>query len=152
MKLFRVAIPILMLILPALGQTTYTTTADGCGAKNLGYCRLFVTDQNSAPFDLILDHRNNSQGPMETLTVNYPYPGPNVFTVHGAFSGFVADPTWDRKAHHLGSGSFLSDDQKVSGQFDFEAYYVGTCSGRGCAGTVVGWHYRVLSGSTVTVQ
>jgi predicted MFS family arabinose efflux permease len=43
------------------------------------------------------------------------------------------------------------DDGRVTGSFMFYAYYVSTCSGRACGGTL-GWHYHILTGSTVTVK
>ena len=135
----------------ALAQSTYTTTADGCGGKNLGYCILPVHDQSGQTFQLTLDARYNSQGQINTLTVAYPFPGNTIFTVHGAYSGFVGNPNGTHTAYY-GSGSFASDDSTVNGQFSFYAYYVATCSGRGCAGATVGWHYRVLTGSTVTAN
>jgi len=132
--------------------TTYTTTADGCGAKNLGYCRLNVTDQLNHPFVAVLDARYNSQGQINTLTIEtLPWPGSTVLSVHGKFSGFVPNPNGTRQAYY-GAGSFLSDDSTVEGTFQFYAYYIATCSGRACAGTMVGWHYRVLTGSTVMQQ
>jgi hypothetical protein len=148
-----VALPLLLLAL-AIGAsaqtTTYTTTKDGCGAKNLGYCRLDVTDQLNRPFVAVLDALYNSQGPINTLTIEtLPWPGSTVLSAHGTFSGFVPNPNGTRQAYY-GAGSFLSDDGTVEGTFQFYAYYIATCSGRACAGTVVGWHYRVLVGSTVT--
>lgn len=138
----------LLLVSSCLAQT-YTTTADGCGAKNLGYCRLPVQDQNSQPFLAVLDARYNAQGQINTLQIYTPDNAyPPLLSVHGAYSGFVANPNGTHQAYY-GGGSFLSDDGTVTGTFPFYAYWVGTCSGRGCAGTVVGWHYRVLMGSTV---
>ena len=150
-----VALPQLLLALTTFASaqtTTYTTTADGCGAKNLGYCRLNVVDQASNPFIVVLDARYNSQGQINTLEVYTPANTyPPLLSVHGAYSGFVKNP--DGTSHpYYGSGSFLSDDGTVEGTFLFYAYYIGTCSGRGCYGAVVGWHYRVLVGSTVTQQ
>ena len=149
-----VALPLLLVALVTVASaqtTTYTTTTNGCGAKNLGYCRLSITAQSGQPFDLILDARYNAQGPINTLTVNQPYPGPTLFSVHGAFSGFVANPNGTKQAYY-GAGSFDSDDGSVAGSFQFYAYYIGSCAGRGCYGVTVGWHYSVLSGSTVTQQ
>ena len=149
-----VALPLLLLALAIVASaqtTTYTTTKDGCGAKNLGYCTLPVTDQNGQALQLTLDARYAASGQINTLSVATPYPGTVVFSVHGAYSGFVPNPNGTRQAYY-GAGSFLSDDSTVEGTFQFYAYYIATCSGRACAGTVVGWHYRVLIGSTVTKQ
>lgn len=144
----------LLVPLTTLAQTgtTYTTTADGCGSKNLGYCQLNIVNGNGSPFRLVLDARNNSQGPINTLTISAPdYPYTIILTTHGAYSGFVPNPDNTHTAYN-GSGAFISDDTMVSGQFTFYAYYVATCSGRACAGAVVGWHYKVLVGSIVAVQ
>lgn len=135
----------------ALPAQTYTTSADGCGGKNLGYCTLPASSY-AGNYKLVLDARNNSQGPINTLTITTPdFPATTLLTVHGTYAGFVANPDGTHNAYYS-SGSFTSDDNTVNGQFTFYAYYVATCSGRGCAGTVVGWHFRVTSGSTVTVQ
>jgi hypothetical protein len=151
-----VALPQLLLVLAATvagaQTTTYTTTADGCGAKNLGYCRLNVTDQLNHPFVAVLDARYNSQGPINTLQIYTPdNTYPPLLSVHGVYLGFVPNPNGTRQAYY-GAGSFLSDDSTVEGTFQFYAYYISTCSGRACAGTMVGWHYRVLIGSTITQQ
>ncbi len=141
-----VALPLLFLALvcSASAQTTYTTTQDACGGKAVQHCRASVTDQTGQPFDLILDTGVN------TLQVNYPYPGSMVFSVHGAYTGFVANPDGTRNSFY-GQASFESDDHTSSASFQFAAYYVSTCSGRGCGGTL-GWHYRILMGSTVTTR
>jgi hypothetical protein len=149
MKLGLKLLSLIILAGTALAST-YTTTANGCGAKNVGYCTLSVVDQNNQPFTLTLDLRVNGTGPIDTLAVSYPYPGAKLFSVHGTYSGFVANPNGTRQPYY-GSGSFVSDDQTVNGTFSFYAYYVGTCSGRGCGGTL-GWHFQILSGSTVTTE
>lgn len=150
-----VALPLLLLALAIVASaqtTTYTTTKDGCGAKNLGYCRLDVTDQLNHPFVAVLDARYTASGPINTLSITTPDNAyPYLLSVHGAYSGFVPNPNGTRQAYY-GAGSFLSDDGTVEGTFQFYAYYIATCSGRACAGTMVGWHYRVLVGSTVTQQ
>jgi hypothetical protein len=159
----RLIFSLVMLLMPLAvsAQNTYTTTADGCGGKNLGYCLLPVNDQGGNPFQLVLDHRNNSQGPIDTMTVQAPdYPHAQMLSVHGAYAGFVG-PT-DNHTPFFSSGSFASDATtvdsngntipQVQGQFNYYAYYVPSCSGRGCGGTVIGWHFKVLTGSTVAVQ
>ena len=111
-----------------------------------------VTDQLNHPFVAVLDARYNSQGQINTLQVYTPdNTYPPLLSVHGVYSGFVPNPNATHQAYY-GAGSFLSDDGTVEGSFQFYAYYVATCPGRACAGTVVGWHYRVLIGSTVTQQ
>lgn len=133
--------------------TTYTTTADGCGAKNLGYCRLNVIDQASNPFAIVLDTRYTSTvGQLNTLSVyDTANTYPPLLSVHGAYSGFFGNPNGTHNPYY-GAGAFLSDDGTVQGTFLFYAYYVKFCSGRGCGGGVVGWHFRVLVGSTVINQ
>ena len=67
-----VALPLLLLALAIVASaqtTTYTTTKDGCGAKNLGYCRLDVTDQLNHPFVAVLDARYASSGQINTLPI-----------------------------------------------------------------------------------
>lgn len=148
----------LMSTFVAAQTSTFTVTQDSCGAKNLGYCDLPVVDQFGTPFNIVLDHRNASSGPIDTLTLydtNHTYPP--MFTVHGTFAGFIGNPNGTRQAY-FGAGSFESDGKtsdgksQVEGRFWFYAYYVGICSGRGCAGSAVGWHFRLLGGSTVTVN
>jgi hypothetical protein len=138
----------------AIAQTTYTTTVDGCGAKNLGVCSVDVQDGAGNHYRAVLDHRFLSAGYYINRLELYTYDNPpqTFASYHGAFTGFVADPSWDKATHHSGSGAFTADDGSgVTGQFDFDAYYIRTCAGRGCAGVSVGWHYRVLLGSTITV-
>ena len=155
----KVALPLLLLALAisASAQTAiYTTTADGCGAKNLGYCQLNATNESGARFRIVLDARYTASGPINTLTIfTQSNPYTPLLTAHGAFSGFVANPNGTHAAYYSAPdkpGLFLSDDGTVGGTFPFYAYYVGTCSGRGCSGVVVGWHYRVLAGGTVMVE
>jgi hypothetical protein len=149
-----VALPLLLLALVAVASaqtTTYTTTADGCGGKNLGYCLVAVKDQSGNSFLLALDARYTSSGQINTLAIETADGTAIAFTVHGTYAGFVANPNGTKQAYY-GAGSFDSDDSSVEGSFQFYAYYIASCSGRGCSGTVVGWHYRVLVGSTVTQQ
>ncbi len=82
------------------------------------------------------------------------YPGATMYIggwgidpVHGTLAGFVANPDGTHHPYY-GAGSFDSTDELVTGSFQFYAYYVSICSGRGCGGTL-GWHYRMLSGSTI---
>jgi hypothetical protein len=64
--------------------------------------------------------------------------------VHGVYSGFMSNPDGSRNPFY-GAASFESDDGRVAGSFLFYAYYVSTCSGRACGGTL-GWHYHNLGG------
>lgn len=146
-------LPLAVLALASLAhaQTTYTSTADSCGARGLGYCRLSVVDQASNPFTVVLDARYASSGQINTLAIyDAANDYPPVLSVHGAYSGFSVNPDGTRHPFY-GSGAFLSDDGTVQGTFLFYAYYVNVCSGRGCGG-VIGWHYRVLIGSSTVTQ
>jgi hypothetical protein len=144
---------LLAMSMPLFAQTSYSTTADGCGSKNLGWCQLYAVDQNGNQFRIVLDNRYTSSGTqINTLTV---YAADNsstpLLTSHGTFSGFVGNPNGTRSSYY-GAGSFLSDDSTVGGNFSFYAYYVATCSGRGCGPVVIGWHFNVLMGSTATAN
>jgi len=142
----KIALPLLFLALAitASAQTSsYTTTADGCGGKALQYCTLSTVDQDNTPVTVVIDNRDNAGN----LYIGAFISGDQI---RGAYSGFVGNPN-GTKAAYYGSGSFLSDDERVDGTFLFYAFYVGTCSGRGCGGTI-GWHFKILMGSTVTVQ
>ncbi len=123
--------------------TTYTTTADACWGKANQYCTLPVAETpDNGTTQVIIDSRNN---------YGYLYIGAFIVAdqVQGAYSGFVANPDGTHSPFN-GVASFESFDGTVSGSFTFYAYYASTCSGRGCGGTL-GWHYHILSGSTVTV-
>ena len=126
-----------LLAITASAQTTYTTTSDGCGAKNLGYCTLPVNGGT-----LTLDARVAPSGPINKLTL------PTGIQYHGTFSGFNPNPNGTRNPYY-DVGSFVSDDHSVVGTFQFYAWYVGTCSGKGCGPVAIGWHFRVLQESTV---
>lgn len=143
-------LPLLLLLATTAGaQTTYTTTANGCGGKNLGFCMLPATDQNAVHYLITLDTRVTGGGPINRLTISDAANDyPPILQDHGVFSGFVGNPNGTH-APYYGSGSFLSDDGKIKATLDFYAYYIATCSGRGCAGATVGWHYQVLMGSSV---
>lgn len=138
-------------VLPASAQSTYTTIVDGCGGKANQYCRVAARDQNEQPFDVIIDTRiSPTVGNISTLSINYPFPGPQVLSVHGNYIGFDANPDGTKNAYYA-AATFTSDDGSVEGTFQFYGYYVKSCSGRGCGGTI-GWHFRILTGSVVTVQ
>jgi hypothetical protein len=134
----------LALVCSASAQMTYTTTQDSCGGKALQFCQLPISETPSNGItSFTIDNRNG---------FGYLYVGPFLSNdqVHGAYSGFVANPDGTRNPFY-GAASFLSDDGKLTGSFLFYAYYVSTCSGRGCGGTL-GWHYRILTGSTLNTQ
>lgn len=136
----------------AAAQTTYTTTSDACNGKANMYCTLPVADQNGTPSMVTIDNRNNFGN-------LYPN-GWGSASVHGTYSGFISNPDGTRNDFYW-TGYFASDATivdsdgvtvpKVAGTFNYKAHYVGSCSGRGCGGTL-GWHYSILTGSTVEVQ
>lgn len=142
----KLAFPLLFLLmsLASFAQTTYTTTQDACGGKASQFCSMTVAaDPNNGITNIVYDSRGS-------------YPGANLYiggwgvvpALPGLLAGFVANPDG---THHdfYGVGSFESTDGTVSGSLSFSAHYVSICSGRGCGGTL-GWHYKILSGSTFT--
>jgi len=123
-------------------QTTYTTTQDACSGKSSQYCSLPVSETPSNGITtIVIDSRGSYPG--ATMYVG----GWGVDPVVGTLAGFVANPDGTHHPYY-GAGSFDSMDGRVTGSFQFYAYYVSICSGRGCGGTL-GWHYRMLSGSTI---
>ena len=143
------AIALLFLPIMAVAQTTtYTTTQDACSGKANQACyNIPDIDQNGATGYVSIDNRSGSTFPLQYNFYLGPY-GTN--GMHGTYSGFVANPDGTRAAFY-GYASFLSDDGRVEASWHFYATYVSTCSGRACGGTL-GWHYRILAGSTVEVQ
>jgi len=152
-----VALPLLFLVLvcSASAQTaTYTTTQDACGGKANQACyNIPVVDQHAVAGHISIDNRYPSTDPLQYNFYLGQY-GTNGY--HGTYSGFVANSDKNPNgtpstADFNGIASFESDDETVSAQFQYHAYYVKVCSGRGCGGTL-GWHYRILAGGTVTVN
>jgi hypothetical protein len=140
---------LLAMSMPLFAQnSTYTTTQDGCGGKALQYCTLPVSDGTGTPEQIIID--NSIYGGRLTIQQGTYPTQTNVVAVQGTYTGFVGNPDGTRNSFS-GIGAFESNDGTVSGSFQYYAYYASTCSGRGCGGTL-GWHYRVLTGSTVTTQ
>lgn len=133
----------LLLSSALFAQTTYTTTADSCSGKASQYCSLPVASSpDNGITNIVIDSRGsypNAQMYIGGWGLVDPLPG--------TLAGFVANPDG---THHdyYGAGSFTSTDGLVSGDFQFHAYYVSICSGRGC-GWTLGWHYRILQGSIV---
>ncbi len=151
MKKLIILAGLLFSTLFTFGQTTYTVTQNSCGNKNLGYCSLPVTDDNNVPYLIVVDHRSNSQGPIDTLSIETPiFPYTTLYTSHAAFAGFVTAPPSTTDV--FGVLTVDTDDGQVHAGLEYRAHYVFTCSGRGCAGPVIGWHYFVQSGSTITKQ
>ena len=143
-----VALPLLFLALVCSARaqtTTYTTTQDACSGKANQACfNIPVTDQNGTAGVISIDNR-------ASFRVGYLDLGPyGVNEYHGVYSGFVGNPNGTHSPFS-GVASYESDDGTVVGQFYFNATYVSTCSGRACGGTL-GWHYRILAGSSVTVN
>ncbi len=146
-----VALPLLFLVLvcSASAQTTTdTTTQDACGGKANQACyNIPAVNQNTVAGFISIDNRASSTFPLQYNFYLGQY-GTNGY--HGTYSGFVANPNGTKNDFN-GVATFESDDGSLAGTFQFHAYYVSVCSGRGCGGTL-GWHYRILAGSTATVK
>jgi len=131
---FAVLLFFLAMSMPLFAQTTtYTTTQDGCGGKALQYCTLPVTDGTGTPEQIIAD--NSIYGGRLTIQQGTYPDQTNIVAVQGTYSGFVGNPDGTRNSFY-GVAAFESNDGKVSGSFQFYAYYASTCSGRGCGGTL----------------
>jgi hypothetical protein len=143
----RFVLPLLFLLsMSAFAQTTYTTTADGCTAKaSFENCTLPVIDQNHVASYVAVDTRGSY--PNGTMYIG----GWGLDPHSGVFAGLNGNPNGTHNAFY-GAGSFESTDELVSADLQFYAYYVASCSGRGCSGTQIGWHFRFLAGSTIAVQ
>ena len=153
----RLLFLLLAMSLPLFAQTTtYTTTADGCGGKNIGYCRVAATSDPASSVSAITFDNRSGGGVLYLDRTDNSY-----LQFKGAYTGFGGNPdgthndydgvgTYDGYATIDSSGA--SPNGTAHGQLLFHAYYVGTCSGRGCGPVVVGWHYLIKSGSTVTVS
>jgi hypothetical protein len=129
----------------ASGQTVYTTTQDACsGTAHQACYNIPVVDQNNMPGFISMDNRSVN------LQYNFYLGAYANNGIHGTYDGFVGNPDGTRNDFN-GVASFVSDSGTVEAQLQFHAYYVKTCSGRGCGGTL-GWHFRLLAGSTVTVN
>lgn len=135
-----------MFAISAIAQTTttYTTTTDACGGKASQYCTLPVTsDNNDGVSQIVVDSRGRY--PSATMYIG----GWGLNPVLGTLDGFKGNPDGTHTAYY-GIGSFESLDGTVTGSFLFRAFYAASCSGRGC-GYLIGWHFTVLTGSTITV-
>jgi hypothetical protein len=140
---------LLAMSMPLFAQnTTYTTSQDGCGGKAFQYCTLPVTDGTGTTEQIIIDNSFNG-GSLTIQQGTYP-DQTTIVAAQGTYNGFVGNPDGTRNAFY-GVAAFESNDGTVSGSFQFYSYYASTCSGRGCGGTL-GWHFKVLMGSTVTAQ
>lgn len=146
----KVAVAVLLLLVSAMAaQTaTYTTTQDACGGKANQACYNIPTiDQNAVAGFISIDNRTGTTVPIQFNFYLGQY-GTN--GMHGTYAGFVANPN-ESKDPFDGMAMFVSDDGRVHAQLQFHAYFIKTCSGRGCGGTL-GWHYRILMGSQVIAQ
>jgi hypothetical protein len=153
----RVALPLLLLLVAFItpAQTsssiTYTITQTGCGGTAGMYCRLPVTAlPDDGAQSMIIDNRAPSR--TGYFDINYP----TFFTeFHGAYAGFVGNPDGTKNSFYgIASYEGTATDgsgRKATGSITFFAYYVKTCSGRGCGGEI-GWHYQIMSGSNFTVE
>jgi len=130
---------LLAMSMPLFAQTTtYTTIHDACGGKSGQMCQIPVVDSNNVGGFITIDNRAPSR-------TGYLDLGPfGVNEYHGAYHY----PTQAAHTPYYGVATYVSDDQTVVGHFNVYAWYVSTCSGRGCGGTL-GWHYRILGGSKV---
>lgn len=139
----RILLTFAVLLAPcfATAQTTYTTTQDACGGKAVQYCGpVAVVDDNGNSNTITIDNRNS---------FGYLYVG-DVIT--GArYIGVYSYPTQTAHTPFYGVATYESNDGVASAQFNVYAFFVSSCSGRGCGGTL-GWHYKILMGSTITVQ
>jgi hypothetical protein len=133
-------------------QTTYTTTQDGCGGHLFQSCFL-TADSGGQPFQILYMNSSFSTGPQASITIDtLPFPGTLVVPqTFGQVSGFTPNPDGTRNPYN-GTATFESNDGSMTASFDFYAYYVSRCGGGRGGCSVIGWHYRVLAGSTVTVQ
>jgi|SRR5882762_6495343 len=144
MKNAFVMVAILLAPLFAAAQTTtYTTTETRCGGKATQYCGpIPVLDQSGKVNSITIDNR----GGIGNLYVG-DFTAAN--QISGQYSGFVGNPDGTRTPFY-GVASFKSNDGTATGSLQFYAYYVATCSGRACGGTI-GWHYQILLGSVVQI-
>jgi hypothetical protein len=141
-----------LFILPTFGiAQTFTLTQSCGGAKNLGYalCQ-YVSPDGSIEFD----NRGATPGGLFVQSAEF-----NGDAYHGVYSGFVANPDGSHSSYY-GNGSYTGGTGTDSNNLPFSATaslpfyarYVGSCSGRGCAGTTIGWHFTLLPGGTVTIS
>lgn len=135
--------------------TTYTTLQDGCGAKNIGVCRVPVmSDLPSDVTAVTFDNRSNGGSFQLNTATSYKL-------FRGKYTGFNGNPDGSHDPY-LGLGTYdgietldstgATPNGTAHGQLQFRAFWAGQCSGKGCGPVVIGWHYVILSGSTVEVQ
>jgi hypothetical protein len=144
---------LLAMSLPLFAQNTYTTSQDAGGGKQYQYITANVTNGTSNPFQLKIDSRAIYFPSAHVWILAGIYPNQtDIFDTYGTITGFVANPDGTHNSFY-GVASFESGPgyPSASGTFQYYAYYASTCSGRGCGGTL-GWHYRILLGSTFTVE
>ena len=84
-----VALPLLFLALvcSARAQATYTTTANGCGAKNIGYCRVAVASESTSGVVAVTFDNRNLSG---RLLLNHADGSYSQYD--GKYVGFVSNP------------------------------------------------------------
>lgn len=143
----RKTLPLLVLLLSLsvfAQTTTYTVTQNACGMKTNGMCQLSVVNQNNNVGYVTIDNRS----PYRIGYLDLGTFGHNEY--HGSYA-FPGPPSGNGTASFYGAATYVSDDGSVTGEFQVYAYYVKTCSGRACGGTL-GWHYNILQGSTVSKE
>ncbi len=143
----RKTLPLLVLLLSLsvfAQTTTYTVTQNACGMKTNGMCQLSVVNQNNNVGYVTIDNRS----PYRIGYLDLGTFGQNEY--HGSYA-FPGPPSGNGTASFYGAATYVSDDGSVTGEFQVYAYYVKTCSGRACGGTL-GWHYNILQGSTVSKE
>jgi len=144
MRTITTTLLFLLMSLASFGQTTYTTTQDSCGGKTSMLCWLNAVDQNGNVVQITIDNRLPYRQGYLGITPS----GGSTTWYHGGYS--FPQPSSGTDPFY-GVATYASDAGLVNGNFVVYAYYVKTCSGRGC-GATLGWHYVVKMGSTVTVD
>jgi hypothetical protein len=143
------ALPLILLLFSAFaaGQTaTFTTSNDTNCQKDTLWCIDYTNPDGYINPDNRGDHGNLTISSSEFTGTAYS----------GTYSGFTANPNgtraqFDGVGSYTGAGAVNGVSFQLNGTFPYHAYYVGTCSGRGCGGTL-GWHYILKAGSTVTLN
>ena len=137
-----------LLFIPIAQAQTITVSATvNCG-KATFYCVVEANDSAGAgSFTMDARKLTNPYNPSLTITM-----ADFVGTSNGTFTISEDHST----GTYTGNGiNVLPDSSKhpftVTGNFQFMAYDVQHCSGRGCGGTL-GWHYVLQPGSTITVK
>src|SRR5215468_1286019 len=90
---------LLAMSMPLFAQTTLTTNQNGCGAKNIGYCRVSVDSSPASNFVAVtFDNRSSGGGLQLNRADSY-------ILFHGAYSGFDGNPDGSHNAYD-GEGTY----------------------------------------------